>query len=76
MMWWVLFGACGLWCWKASQVDLMIWSPPSWAGQAVVAVGQGLAPKSSAWLRAPGAAWRVGQAQAPPNCVFWPGGGP
>lgn len=35
----------------------------------------GLAPKSSAWLRAPGAAWRLGQAQAPPDCVFWPGGG-
>lgn len=37
MIWWVLFGACGLWCWKASQVDLIIWSPPSWVGQAVVA---------------------------------------
>ena len=35
----------------------------------------GLAPKSSAWLRTPGAAWRVGQAQAPPDCFFWPGGG-
>lgn len=58
MMSWVLFGA--VWCWKASQVDLIIWSPPSWVGQAVVAVGWVLTPRSSAWLRAAGAAWRVG----------------
>lgn len=37
IMSWVLFGA--VWCWKASQVDLIIWSPHSWVGQAVVAVG-------------------------------------
>lgn len=34
---WVLFGA--VWCAEGQPRDLIIWSPHSWVGQAVVAVG-------------------------------------